>query len=195
MIHRTLALLLLTLAPLTLVAACSSNVDDTDPEDPAAPSGLTQRPLISACGGFAAPMIEPPQPEQSTYCDAERLLWSYDAATGELAMTNSRVLLNCCGDHTIQVAQEGEVYVVTERDAPEAAAGGARCGCMCVFDYATVVSPIPEGTITLRVVRDVTDQDPPVTVVGEWAVDLSAGLGSIDVEVGTVEPWCSGAAQ
>lgn len=191
MLRATLALLFVSLAPLSLLAACSNQIEEPYEPDP---TGLTQRPLISECGGFAAPMIEPPQPDPSTYCDAERLLWAYDRETGELGLTNSRVLLNCCGDHGIQVEKEGEVYVVTERDAPQAAAGGARCGCMCVFDYATVVSPIGEQTISLRLVRNVTDQDPAVTVVGEWTVDLTAGQGSIDVEVGTVEPWCSGAA-
>jgi hypothetical protein len=162
-------------------------------------SALTQFPAVSECGGFVkagspGAKITPPMADPATYCDAERLLWVYDAATQSLGLSNTRVLLNCCGDHSISVVEEGGTYVINEVDAPEAAAGGARCNCSCVFDYTISVEPIPEGALPIRLVLDVTDSMMPPKVVYEGSLDLTKGSGEIVIDAATVEPWCSGAA-
>jgi hypothetical protein len=174
------------------LASCSSSSTSNTSGDPAG-SSLNLRPQISECGGFAAqasPAIDPPQPDPTTYCEAERLLWVYDAAAGSLGLTNSRVTLNCCGDHSMTIADEGGTYVVTERDAP--VDGDARCGCDCVFDFGISADPIPAGVIRVRLVRDVTDNDPPIATVWEGTLDLAEGQGSITIDTSSAEPWCSG---
>ncbi|MCK6592070.1 MAG: hypothetical protein HUU21_06955 [Polyangiaceae bacterium] len=158
-------------------------------------SALTQFPAVSECGGFVksgspGAKIDPPAADPATYCDAERLLWAYDAASQSLGLSNTRVLLNCCGDHSITVVEEDGTYVINEKDAPEAAAGGARCNCMCVFDYTISVETIPSGIIPIRLVLDVTDSMMPPKVVYEGSLDLSKGSGEIVIDPNTVEPWC-----
>jgi hypothetical protein len=173
--------------------ACGSDVDGGSSGDPPGPS-LDVSPSISACGGFlgdgsGAKIPPPPTP----YCDAERLLWNYDAATRTLGLLNSRMQLNCCGQHSIAVTLEGNVHVVTETDAPEKLSDGseARCGCMCVFDYAADVSPVEMSTISMRIVRNVTDQNPAVTVVWEGMLDLSEVSGTVVTSTQSAENWCT----
>lgn len=156
---------------------------------------LTQFQVVSECGGFVksgspGAKIDPPVADPTTYCDAERLLWVYDAASQSLGLSNTRVLLNCCGDHTITVVEENGTYVIHEKDAPEAAAGGARCNCMCVFDYTISVEPIPAGSLPIRLVLDVTDSGMPPKVVYEGSLDLSKGSGEIVIDPNSVDPWC-----
>ncbi len=149
-------------------------------------------PLISECGGFVAggTGAKIPQPDPATYCDAERLLWNYDATSKTLGLTNARVQLNCCGDHSVKVTRDGETVVFTEIDAPQASAGGARCKCNCVFDYAADVSTIEAGPTALRIVRNVTDAL-PATIVWEGMLDLSAAAGEVVVSTDSADPWCT----
>ncbi len=169
------------------IAACSGNVSGGD-ETP--PSDFDVAPQISACGGFVGgnPGAKIPPPDPTTYCNAERLLWNYDASTKTLGLTNSRILLNCCGDHSITVTKDGDTVVFTETDAPE---NGTRCKCMCVYDYASDVSPIETGILSFRIVRNVTDAQPAVTTVWEGTLDLSAGTGEVVVNTDDVGGWCT----
>jgi hypothetical protein len=160
---------------------------------------LEVSPSISACGGFVgsgSSMKIPPSPDPATYCDAERLLWNYDAAARTLGLLDARVQLNCCGQHSIDVEVVDGVHVVTETDAPEKLPDGdeARCNCMCVFDYAADVTPVDGSVISMRVLRNVTDQTPALTVVWEGTLDLSAGSGEVVVSSASAEPWCSSSA-
>ena len=155
-------------------------------------SPLAQEQKISACGGFS-------QQEQSivvdraTYCDAEVLHWQYDATSEKLTISNTRVTLNCCGEHSMTVSEEGDTYVVTERDAPEEIGPlpgmTARCGCMCVFDFDVTVSNVPAGTIQLELVRDVTDVESGPTTPWQGELDLGAGQGSIVID-SSASDWC-----
>jgi hypothetical protein len=149
-------------------------------------------PLVSECGGFVAggTGAKIPQPDPATYCEAERLLWNYDAAAKTLGLTNARVQLNCCGDHSVKVTRDGQTVVFTEIDAPQASAGGARCKCNCVFDYAADVSTIESGSMSLRIVRNVTDAQ-PATTVWEGMLDLAAGAGEVVVSTDSADPWCT----
>lgn len=172
----------LTLAMALALVACSN-----DPEETA----IQQQSAVSDCGGFIleSPQMKNPMGNPATYCDAEVLHWSYDAAAGTLSLANNRVLLNCCGNHQMKVADDGGTYVVTETDAPES--GDARCDCMCVFDYTLQAEGIPGGTIPMRVVRNVTDDAEGPQVVWTGDIDLTAGSGTITIDTTDVEPWCS----
>lgn len=152
-------------------------------------------PLLSACGGFVAGStgVLIPKPDPATYCDAERLLWNYDIPSKTLSFTNSRIQLNCCGDHSVEAKLDGATVVVTEVDAPQVSAGGARCKCNCVFDYAAEISPVENGMTAFRIVRNVTDAQPPMEIVWEGSLDLSAASGEVIISTASAEPWCASA--
>lgn len=144
---------------------------------------LEQTSAVSECGGF-------PQTRDladGDYCDAEVLSWQYEEASQTLWLADNRILLNCCGDHSMTISEEQGVYVATERDAPEF--DDARCGCMCVFDY-TLEANIPEGTIALRVVRDVTDWPEGSGTVFDDTIDLTQGSGSVILDDVPITDWC-----
>lgn len=155
-------------------------------------SPLDQQFKVSVCGGFS-------QQEQSltvdpaTYCDAEVLHWRHDAATGKLTLSNTRVTLNCCGEHSMTVDQDGETYVATERDAPEEIGPlpgmTARCDCMCVYDFEVAVGDVPAGVIALKLVRDVTDAEGGKATVWQGQIDLGAGQGEIVIDA-SASDWC-----
>jgi hypothetical protein len=137
---------------------------------------------VSDCGGF-------PTDDDGGYCDAEVLDWTYNEAERTLALTDSRALLNCCGDHGIAITLEDGVYVVAETDAPTT--GGSRCDCLCVFDFALTASDIPSGRIPLRLTRHVTDEADAPSVVWEGEIDLGAGSGSVVLDTTDAGMWCS----
>lgn len=189
---RHLTLTILGLAMATAAAGCSS--EDSGPAGSGgSTSGVTFTPSISECGGFpdnSGATALPPAGDPASYCDAEVLLWSYDAASRTLGLSNNRVVLNCCGDHSLSVARDGDTLVVTEKDAPEAQAGGARCGCSCVFDYAADVADVDAGMLKLRLERFVTDLDAAPVEVYEGEIDLGAGTGKVVIDAQSAEPWC-----
>ena len=187
---------LLAFLPLAL-AACGSNESSPSTTTETTSSStetstLTQKSLVSECGGFAKTKVDPPTPDGATYCDAEQLLWVYDAGTQSLGLTDARMVLNCCGEHSITVAvDDAGTYVVSERDAPQIVAGStARCNCMCVFDFGVSVEPVPAGSIDVRVTLDVTDSGEAAKVVYEGSIDLSQGSGAIVIDSTSADPWC-----
>ncbi len=147
---------------------------------------LEQQDDTSACGGFAAQTSSTVW-AVGDYCDAEMFYWEYDSAAQSLSLANERILLNCCGEHSMTVVEEDGVYVVTERDAPEFS--DARCGCMCVFDFSVDVQGIPLGTIPIRVVRNVTDNEDGPEVVLEESIDLGEGSGAFVIDPIPTD-WC-----
>jgi hypothetical protein len=170
--------------------ACGGGTEGGTNETPA---DYEVAPLISECGGFVAggTGAKIPQPDPATYCDAEKLLWNYDASTKTLGLTNSRITLNCCGDHSVRATKDGETLVFTEVDAPQASAGGARCKCNCVFDYAADISTVDGPMASLRIVRNVTDADPATQIVWEGTLDLAPGAGEVVINTASADPWCT----
>ncbi|HUU02219.1 MAG TPA: hypothetical protein VM425_12315 [Myxococcota bacterium] len=154
------------------------------------PGSITsQTSEVSDCGGFAKQGdalfdVDP------AYCQAEMLLWQYDQGSATLRLANTRVLLNCCGDHSVKIEEQEDFYLVTERDAPESQAGGARCSCMCVFDFSIEAAGISTGVIRLQLVRQVTDDADSSGVIFDGELDLTAGSGSIVIDDTDVYPWC-----
>ena len=137
---------------------------------------------ISGCSGFsdAAKRMDTGIPftrDPSTYCNAERLHWLYDENTRTLSVLNSRVLLNCCGDHTITASLEEDVLLITEDDQPESGTG--RCRCVCVFDFFIEITGISPRIVTLRL--DLTVDDTTVTK-WEGKIDLGKGNGEIIID-------------
>jgi hypothetical protein len=179
---RTLPLFIVVAASALALLAC----DESDDR-------LTRNSAISACGGFFGANSahhKDPMGDPATYCDAQVLWWSYTSDTQVLALSDNRVDLNCCGDHSIDVDLVDGVYVVTETDAPQANAGGARCGCSCVFDFSTEIVTVPEGTVQLRIVRNVTDSEAGPETAWEGSLDLTDGSGHETIDASAVVMNC-----
>jgi len=167
----------------TIAAGC------LEPEEATPPTTLEQHYAVSECGGFADIRESLPAGD---YCGAERLLWSYDAATETLELSDTRVSLNCCGDRAVELEVVDGNFVVTETDAP---GEEGRCYCTCVFDFSLTATGVAEGTIPLRIEREVTDGIAGAGVVWQGVVDLSAGSGEVEIDTGDVDGTCEGAAE
>jgi len=92
-------------------------------EDPGQPGQQSFR--VSPCGGFTASLAQKRAP---SYCDAEVLEWTY--AKGTLKLLDKRVVLNCCGNHSVKITQENGTTVITEVDAPQGALAASACASM-----------------------------------------------------------------
>ncbi len=105
---------------ITMVCGCSS---------------IEQTASTSDCGGFDSTknaLTADAGEEEPAYCDAEVLLWKYES--GKLSLTNARVSLNCCGEHSVSIEEEDEgEYLISEVDAPESTfLGGVPAAVACV---------------------------------------------------------------
>ena len=122
-----------------------------------------------------------------SYCDAEHLFWTYDQATETLHLLDARIVLNCCGDHSIEVAEQpDQSLLVTEIDDGQA----GRCLCSCVFDYLVSVHNLSADPVDIRIVRDISEEADLVTV-WEGTLRLEEGNGSAVVDASSADPWCS----
>jgi len=161
------AMKLVVLLSLTALVGCGGGEGH--------PGQLEQQAEVSGCGGFGGGGALRDVP--AGYCDAEVLRWQYDPGTQTLALTDARVMLNCCGEHGASLALEDGVYVLRETDEPEA--GGVRCACMCAFDFALEAQGIPAGEIALRLELLVSDWPEGSGTVWQGSLDLSQGGGEI----------------
>jgi hypothetical protein len=147
-------------------------------------------PLTSECGGLGNEVLAL---SAGDYCAAEVLDWAFDAETGELSLLHQRTTLNCCGEHAVSAAWNGDQIVVTTVDAPEGL--GARCACMCVYDFGLTVVNVPAGDapqalLWTETVTDATEQeDGGVRVVFDGTLDLNEGAGRIVLD-DTENMWC-----
>ncbi|PIE17767.1 MAG: hypothetical protein CSA65_07650 [Proteobacteria bacterium] len=178
--------------PSTLVALSCALILTACGGDPNAtpdPTTVQAASSVSECGGFAtrSKSYEADSPAPTPYCDAEALRWRYDAITKTLILSDDRVLLNCCGDHTVQVKEQNGVFVVHQKDAPEK---GARCDCMCVFDYKTTLTGVSGGSIDIEIVREVTDEPGGAKPIWSGTLDLTRAAGEIVIDKTNVAPWC-----
>ncbi|MFC2174206.1 hypothetical protein ACFLU6_16550 [Acidobacteriota bacterium] len=147
---------------------------------------LFQDDRVSGCGGFAAERESPDSGIQD-YCDAEILTWNYDRSTWTLRLSDNRVLLNCCGHHSMNLSIENGVYLFTETDDP---GKEGRCLCMCVYDFTITVHKVPERVIHVLIQRIVTDEQRTPSFVFEGDLDLSIGSGSVVIDRTDVGQWC-----
>lgn len=172
-------ILALPFIPLVLASGCAMSSEEAQP--------LVQHASLSGCGGFASDVFPALDPREA-YCDAEVLGWRYHEASRTLEVLDSRVLLNCCGDHHVEADLLGDTLVVTEVDSPEEQ--GARCGCMCTFDFALSLQGIPGDPLVLQVVRHITDDGGGEEVVWEEAIDPLRGAGSAVIDGDAAGMWC-----
>jgi hypothetical protein len=158
--------------------------------------GISQKALVSDCGGFLvkrSALKVPSALNADDYCDAEVLKWQYDSAAGTLTITNDRVLLNCCGEHGIKIEQQADgTYLITETDDPEKLDDGStsRCLCSCVYDFKIEAQAIPNESISVRVVRDIAEESALIEV---WEGSLNLPeepTGSITVNEDDASIWC-----
>ena len=163
-IHRTITVLLAT---ILLMAGCGSDDD-----------GIGENAMVSECGGFSASAglraMDSAAITSRDYCDAERLYWTY--ADGIVHFDNTRVMLNCCGIHTITVYAGGPGYIIRETDEPER---NTRCSCMCAFDFSIelpIADPAPE-TVAVALSRDITDDELSRETVWSGELNLADGSG------------------
>ena len=145
---------------------------------------------VSQCGGFKSRKKSSPAGTLITgikYCDAELLWWYYDKVTGDLSLKNTRVLLNCCGEHGITAMHHKGVLEITETDAPMG--GNMRCGCTCVFDFGMVAAKVPPGITKVKLVRHVTEVGPKTVYSGP--INLLQGAGIIVTDNKSAGLGCS----
>ena len=150
---------------------------------------IMQDQRASQCGGFVKngePVIVGDPLTPANYCDAGVMYWAHEGG-GTLKVTDTRVLLNCCGQRSASLSLQNGVYVMTEIDNPEV--GNTRCHCECVFDLGVEAS-VPVGVIDFKLMRWVTDQDAAPVLVWQGQLDLSAGSGSVTVDTSSTEAIC-----
>jgi hypothetical protein len=167
------------------------DVDDLPTDSATVPSdsvGTDIELLLSECGGLTdeqrAPAIfEDFQNQPADYCDAEVLYWTYDAETETLQLLDSRIILNCCGEHDITVTRETDSsLLVTEIDNGDA----GRCRCTCAFDYQVSVERVWNQPLLVRMVRDISDEDGLIEV-WQGTLSLDFGGGSVIIDGTPVE--------
>jgi hypothetical protein len=166
----------------TLVALCMAGCGNFVSENP---HDGTFDSYLSECDGFASQTqaLETPPPTldrgDDLYCDAERLYWEYDAGAQQLVLFNTRAMLNCCGEHDLDVALVDGTYTVTETDDPESM---GRCHCTCPFDFLADITNVQRGTIQLVLQREVTDWPDGSGVILDTELDLTPGSGVIVID-------------
>lgn len=158
------------------------------------PSTLNTSALISDCYGLDASQknIELGIPDDDTYCDAEILHWSFDSSTGRLILLDARILLNCCGEHDMYAEQlDDGTYLITETDGPMKIGDGSydRCLCTCVFDYRLYIEDIDADRISIKVVRDIEEEEEIIEVF-EGELDLTEESGSFVIDNTDVGEFC-----
>ncbi len=192
--------------------ACMINLSCSDSEDDPALSwqdeDLATEHSVSGCGGFGAPSTklredatgeesvddeggaqveeENPDDELDSMCGDERLTWSYDPSNRALTLYNKDIFLNCCGNHSVGIVQQGDAYIFKEVDQPED--GSARCDCMCLFDFKVILADVDQGNLALAIHRHETDQTESEVTIWQGNLDLSEGSGEVMIEENV--GWC-----
>lgn len=141
---------------------------------------------VSDCGGFPGTrdhsITDHGHDGTGDYCDARLLHWEF--ADGTLKILDSRVVLNCCGQHSVSIIG-GDTITIYEQDDPEP--GDLRCDCSCAYDFRAELSGLAAGPVEIELLLHVTDVTVDPTQLWSGTVDLSDGSGEIVVDA-TPEP-------
>lgn len=132
----------------------------------------------SECGGFED---HGGLTAEEYYCEAERVYWEYQSDTEKLRVTNTRVGLNCCGDHSMEMSAFGNKINILELDKPRDVMG-SRCMCSCVYDFEIVASGIAENEYEVKIERRVENlkkNEEEVVFEGKW--NLKDGKGMVEI--------------
>ena len=165
------------------LAGCSGTTDVLEGPDSNEGTVVSQNSAVSDCGGFTSS-----GQQASNYCDAEKLLWSFDKAAGVLSLVNTRVVLNCCGEHSFHVVRGTTgVYDALETDTVGGQMG--RCRCMCSLDFRTEIKDVSSTSIDLVLRRHITDEGAAKEI---WAgtLDLRTATGEVIIDGTPVEFGC-----
>ncbi len=185
---KNLVLLVLFAGLIFLLAMAACEQEKSDDDDDAVDPGIGQSPYLSDCKGVDNKSGDD---DDLMQCGDETLEWSFDNANRTGTFIHKNLFLNCCGQHSMAAYydQEDQVYEISETDAPEMIDGeGARCGCMCLFDFGIEIDDLDPESINVKITMDVTDDDDPRTVRWEGQIDLSQGNGEITIEENV--GWC-----
>ena len=161
---------LIILSGILIFAGCGGV--DTDS------SGIETNVSVSECGGFEDREVFSLNAKEETTCD-QLIIWKYDETEKVLNIVNQDVLLNCCGEHDVEIkkTEDGKIeYTMIDNSMQ-----GARCDCMCHFDYSADIKNVSGTEVNLSVFTDVEENEGPETV-WEGTIDLSEGSGTIVVK-------------
>jgi len=124
---------------------------------------------VSSCGGFVKKKAE------TTNC-FETLEWNYENNT--LAIKNNQVSLNCCGERSFYAdIENNNTIVITEKDNSD---NGARCGCMCTYDFHVNITEKIEFPVNVKIKRLVEGSDDY-----NWEGTFETSSGIINFEENT----------
>jgi len=148
----------------------------------------TQEGEVSDCGGFtdtgeeSFAITDPGHDGLRDYCDAQVLYWEFE--DGTLTILDSRVMLNCCGQHSVSISG-GDIITIFEIDDPEP--GDLRCDCRCAYDFRAELHGLATGAVEVELLLHVTDVTVEPTQMWSDTLDLSDGSGEIVIDA-TPEP-------
>lgn len=121
----------------------------------------------SSCGGFAnlskRNSINYIQ-DSSTYCDAERLIWTYHSNEKQLDVMHTRIGANCAA--TLQVTVE-KVYNSFELHEKDTHNPNVMANCDCVFDTYCEIQNVQGPSVEIGIGSSL------------FELDLSEGFGTI----------------
>jgi hypothetical protein len=144
---------------------------------------------VSDCGGFSGTrefaITDHGHDGMRDYCDAQVLYWQY--ADGTLTILDSRVLLNCCGQHSVSIVG-GETISIHEQDDPEP--GAMRCDCRCAYDFRAELDGLMAGPVEMELLLHVTDVTDEPTELWSGTVDLADGSGEIVIDASPEPDFC-----
>jgi len=124
---------------------------------------------ISQCGGF-----NNKAKSLKVSTEPEKLIWKYDKESQTVIFINNNVLLNCCGEHCINITYDEKIniFIIEETDKPIMEGDvPLRCSCQCFYDFKIELPNISSETINIKLSRIISDQtETPST---EWSGKLN----------------------
>jgi hypothetical protein len=148
---------------------------------------IAQNSKISECGGFnkidnfikkavcidnSHQKIVKLNPEEDKCKDY--LKWEYNESSKILSLTHLNSYLNCCGEHSIYVSEDGnDSYTIIEDDEPKGLFSDARCGCMCSFSFYTEIHNVKKESINISLKVDVEEEAEIKTLLNNSVIDLT----------------------
>jgi hypothetical protein len=141
---------------------------------------LAENAKVSGCGGFkdeAFAISFKDETELDAKCD-QQIIWKYDEQSEVLSILNKNVSLNCCGEHAVIIEKNHSNsydFIMIDNSA-----GGGRCMCVCLYDYAADIKNISGKSVKLSIYID-TEEKKERQLFWEGDIDLTEKSGTIKV--------------
>jgi len=141
---------------------------------------LAENAKVSGCGGFtdeALTISFKDDAQLDAKCD-QQVIWKYDEQSEVLSILNKNVSLNCCGEHAVIIEKNHSNsydFIMIDNSA-----GGGRCMCVCLYDYAADIKNISGKTVKFSVYID-TEEKKERQLFWEGSIDLTEKSGTIKV--------------